>query len=157
MNDNQKLIVKPANTFYEESEYVYSMKRQPRGYCMIINNYKGNNEQIFSYRAGSIIDRQSLEFVFKQLGFEVIAHENLNAHDMKLKCFELSKDKKMKEHDGLVVILLSHGDNGKINGVDGKSVEIEDLLEYFNTDECDYLAGKPKMFFVSACRGSKSE
>jgi hypothetical protein len=157
MDVNQELLVKPANEFHEESENVYSMKHKPRGFCMIINNYKGDNDEMFSDRAGSIIDRKSLEFVFSQLGFKVIVHENLNAHDMKLKCSDLSQDKEMNKHDALAVIFLSHGDNGEIIGVDGKSVEVEELLEFFNNDECDYLKGKPKMFFVSACRGSKSE
>ncbi len=155
MDNNQELNVKPASIFHKESENIYAMKRKPRGFCMIINNYKSDNDEKFKPRNGSIIDCNSLGFVFDQLGFSVIVHENLRAYDIKLECSLLAERKELHEHDALAVIFLSHRDNGVIYGVDGETVKVAELLEYFNADKCHVLKDKPKIFFVSACRGSK--
>ena len=153
--NDETLVVQDASEFHEESKHIYAMKRKPRGFCMIIHNYNLPNEDVFPYRHGSEIDCKSLRFVFEQLGFIVIVHENLNSKEIKLNCSLLAENKELHNHDVLAVILLSHGDNGVIYGVDGEPVLIDELLEYFNADECRYLKLKPKMFFVSACRGGK--
>lgn len=49
---------------------------------------------------------------------------------------------------------MSHGDDGKIFASDhGYPPDI--LWEPFTGDNCTTLAGKPKMFFIQACRGSQ--
>jgi hypothetical protein len=47
---------------------------------------------------------------------------------------------------------LSHGEEGLIYGVD-HSCEIEHLIAPFKSNPT--LAGKPKLFFIQACRGTK--
>ncbi|XP_071770306.2 caspase-3-like [Centroberyx gerrardi] len=66
--------------------------------------------------------------------------------------FSLSQE----DHSGcasLVCVLLSHGDEGVIYGTDG-TVELTKLTGYFKGDRCRSLVGKPKLFFIQACRGS---
>lgn len=47
---------------------------------------------------------------------------------------------------------MSHGDDGKIYARDlGYPPNI--LWKHFTGDNCQTLAGKPKMFFIQACRG----
>ncbi|XP_048713805.2 caspase-7 isoform X3 [Caretta caretta] len=50
-------------------------------------------------------------------------------------------------------IFLSHGEEGFIYGTDG-ILEIKDLTTFFRGDKCKTLIGKPKLFFIQACRGS---
>nr|XP_042711208.1 caspase-7 isoform X2 [Chrysemys picta bellii] len=50
-------------------------------------------------------------------------------------------------------IFLSHGEEGYIYGTDGM-LEIKDLTTFFRGDKCKTLIGKPKLFFIQACRGS---
>ncbi|KAA8589150.1 hypothetical protein FQN60_010495, partial [Etheostoma spectabile] len=50
-------------------------------------------------------------------------------------------------------VLLSHGDEGLIYGTDGAE-KLEKLTECFKGDRCRSLVGKPKLFFIQACRGS---
>uniref|UniRef100_A0A3Q3WMC1 Caspase-3 n=1 Tax=Mola mola TaxID=94237 RepID=A0A3Q3WMC1_MOLML len=52
-----------------------------------------------------------------------------------------------------VCVLLSHGDEGVIYGTDGPE-KFENLTRYFKGDCCRSLVGKPKLFFIQACRGS---
>ena len=54
-----------------------------------------------------------------------------------------------------VVVLMSHGDTGYINGTDGGKVEVKDIQAEFDGKTCPNLKGKPKLFFIQACRGCK--
>ena len=42
-----------------------------------------------------------------------------------------------------------------LTGTDEESVDLDVLLNEFNTDNCPGLENKEKMFFVQACRGSE--
>lgn len=49
---------------------------------------------------------------------------------------------------------MTHGEtNGKIHASDSQFM-VQDLYEYFTGDKCETLIGKPKLFFIQACRGS---
>ncbi|KAL7841046.1 hypothetical protein SRHO_G00247370 [Serrasalmus rhombeus] len=50
-------------------------------------------------------------------------------------------------------MLLSHGDEGVLFGTDG-AVQLKDLTSLFRGDRCPSLVGKPKLFFIQACRGT---
>ena len=42
-----------------------------------------------------------------------------------------------------------------MEGTDRIAVPIEAILEMFNNENCPKLVDKPKLFFISACRGGK--
>ena len=56
------------------------------------------------------------------------------------------------DNDCFVCCVLSHGEEGVIYGID-QSVEIDHLISPFKS--CRSLFGKPKLFFIQACRGTK--
>ena len=58
--------------------------------------------------------------------------------------------------DCFVCVILSHGEDGIVFGTD-EAVEIKQLTDYFKGDECLTLVGKPKLFFIQACRGSVTD
>jgi caspase 7 len=52
---------------------------------------------------------------------------------------------------------MTHGKrDGKIFAADGEFM-VQDLWENFIGDKCPSLIGKPKLFFVQACRGSMTD
>merc|ERR1719419_16664 len=53
-----------------------------------------------------------------------------------------------------VCVLLSHGDEGVFFGTD-RSIELKHLTSLFRGDRCKSLVGKPKLFFIQACRGTE--
>lgn len=57
--------------------------------------------------------------------------------------------------DSTIVVVLSHGDHGLIEGVDEQSVAVDEFLSYLNGKRCPALLNKPKVFIIQACRGSK--
>lgn len=52
---------------------------------------------------------------------------------------------------------MTHGkEDGKIYSADGELL-VNELWEYFIGNNCPSLIGKPKLFFVQACRGSMTD
>ncbi len=50
----------------------------------------------------------------------------------------------------------SHGSKGVIYGTDGEEINIEnEIVQMFDANNCNGLVGKPKLFFIQACQGSK--
>lgn len=66
----------------------------------------------------------------------------------------LVSDEDHTHNDCLVVCVMSHGDTGKIYARD-MGYPPDKLWEPFLGDECISLNGKPKMFFIQACRGNQ--
>ena len=52
--------------------------------------------------------------------------------------------------------MLSHGNEGILYGYD-HSYPAQKIWEPFTADRCPSLAGKPKLFFLQACQGSKMD
>lgn len=55
--------------------------------------------------------------------------------------------------DCFVCCILTHGDEGRLYGTNGKAVVIRDLLSLFKGASAATLRGKPKLFFIQACQG----
>ncbi|NWW49821.1 CASP8 protein, partial [Pedionomus torquatus] len=129
----------------------YTMKNNPHGYCVILNNHIFKNPH--EVRNGTLKDGEAVKKVFEWLQFETVEHRNLEAKQMYEELEEYSK----KDHsnmDCFVCFILSHGEKGKIKGIDHELVNIKDLLSCFSGSNCPSLAGKPKVFFIQACQGS---
>ena len=63
--------------------------------------------------------------------------------------------KENHEHnDCLMVVVMSHGETNHIYASDGKYPS-EFLWSPFLGTNCKSLIGKPKLFFIQACRGTK--
>ncbi|KAH9384866.1 hypothetical protein HPB48_026896 [Haemaphysalis longicornis] len=65
-----------------------------------------------------------------------------------------AKAKEQSKADCLVVIVMSHGSKNVILGADGKALHLRNqIYSSFNNANCPALKGKPKLFFIQACRG----
>ncbi len=133
---------------------VYNMTSRPRGICLIIDNHEFNGCDL-SFRTGSRADADRLFNVFNQLGFDVFRYVNQTVAQMETLLKRLSINPELANHDALAVIILSHGKDDEIYGTDGGLIAVADILSLFNNINCRLMINKPKMFFLSACRGSK--
>lgn len=100
--------------------------------------------------SGSDKDAASLEFSLRKLGFDVRLSHNCTATFMRQELFKAAR----ADHstaDCFVCVILSHGDEGTVYAVD-KALELDALIQPFKQNRT--LAGKPKLFFIQACRGS---
>jgi len=102
-------------------------------------------------RTGTDVDAANLNKLFRDLGFDVIMKQNQTVEQMHRLMVDESK-KDHKDCDCVGVAVLSHGDQGVLYGID-HTIEIDKLIEPFKL--CPSLAGKPKLFFFQACRGTE--
>lgn len=134
----------------------YRMLAPVRGLCLIVNNI--NFDRKDWTRNGSDLEGNQLAQLFTQLGFKVI-HIKDKTGDQILEEFErASLDEINEKADAFVGIILSHGDSPDlIYGIDHELVSLDAILNLFNNKNCPPLIFKPKMFFIQACRGHKSD
>ncbi len=69
--------------------------------------------------------------------------------DSTIKEYAQKMSDKSDKADMIVVVVLSHGDNGKVYGTDGSYIEEQDILRYFKDES---LADIPKFFVFGWCR-----
>ncbi|CAL4067963.1 unnamed protein product [Meganyctiphanes norvegica] len=104
-------------------------------------------------------DTDITEEAFKILGFGVTVYSNLKKRDF-IGALRQCAAKDHEECDALVIVFMSHGfdKNGKeyLNLYDD-DIETSELWKEFTPDKCPGLAGKPKLFFIQACRGENTD
>ena len=134
----------------------YDMKcTHPRGLCVIINNMHFSDEN--ADRHGAQHDERELKNLFKELRFKVDVRKDLKFDEMRNLAIEYA-NLDHSNMDALVFIIMSHGGNPDlVYDVDHRAVRIEDLTSEFKASRCPTLKGKPKLFFIQACRGQLRE
>ncbi|XP_071791890.1 uncharacterized protein [Asterias amurensis] len=137
----------------QESYPQYTMNRNPRGLCMIINNKKFHGEKKMNERKGSDLDTGRLLYLFDKLHFKVEARMDMTSYEM-LSWFKEVSQMDHSKYDCFVCCIMSHGELGAVHGTDGESVEIQEILALFKSVSCRSLNGKPKLFFIQACQGT---
>ncbi|NWH24165.1 CASP3 protein, partial [Grus americana] len=134
-------------------DYSYRMDYPEMGECVIINNKNFHRKTGMLPRSGTDADAASVREVFMMLGYKIKINNDLSCGDI----FKLLKNVSEEDHSkrsSFVCVLLSHGDEGFIYGTDGP-LELKALTSLFRGDRCRSLAGKPKLFFIQACRGTE--
>ncbi|XP_077551273.1 caspase-2-like [Haemaphysalis longicornis] len=129
----------------------YRMEKKPRGKCIIINNIAFDNRT--DIREGAEHDAKAMESLFRKLHFYVTVYRDVTAEDLELLLSRAAMADEQKDADCLIVILMSHGAKGVIASKDGKTIPLSSgVYRWFNKDFCPALGGKPKLFFIQACR-----
>lgn len=132
---------------------VYKMDHPRRGKAIVINNKQFRSHLQLPDRNGTDQDASALSCRFAELDFDVDLKNDQTVQQM----MNLMKQAAAEDHsdaDCFACAILTHGENGEIYGVDEK-IEVKELLEPFKGNRCETLAGKPKLFFIQACRGTK--
>ncbi|ROT64918.1 caspase 2 [Penaeus vannamei] len=130
----------------------YNMSHKQRGHCVIFNHRHFDQHTGLGERNGTDRDRDQAQALFTNLGFQVTVYNNLRVYEVKEKIQDLAFDVNHSECDALAVVFMSHGEKDVLWGRDG-TFNPDYLFENFKADQCSTLAGKPKLFFIQACRG----
>ncbi|RXM28504.1 Caspase-7 [Acipenser ruthenus] len=144
-SESHNRVVSPA--------FQYKMNYKRLGKCIIINNKNFHVQTGMTVRNGTDRDAGELFKCFKTLGFEVCIYNDQTCQNMGT----LLRDASKEDHSDsscFACILLSHGEEGMIYGTDG-AIPIKTMTSLFRGDMCKSLVGKPKLFFIQACRGSE--
>ena len=145
--------MKDVDPAVDDGASYYNMDHKFRGKALIFNNTKFRKLSL-SDRRGSKKDGKDLETVLGKLGFDVDVLPDYTLEQIQEKLEEASQDRDLnRDSDCLVVVALSHGDcESKIAAADTWYLD-EELWEPFLAGRCNSLKGKPKLFFLNACRG----
>ncbi|XP_039556036.1 caspase-8-like isoform X2 [Passer montanus] len=137
----------------------YKMTSRPCGVCLILNNHNfaKAREGVLEHkhmkdRNGTDVDAAALRNVFSKLHFRVEEYRDLTADEIR-ETVNIFQSADHEDKDCFVCCILSHGKKGIIYGVDGQEVPIRELTTSFTAENCNSLAGKPKVFFIQACQG----
>ncbi|XP_038062568.1 caspase-3-like [Patiria miniata] len=133
----------------------YRMDRKPRGLCLIINN--NTFDKPLKPRPGSEIDTGKLDKLFTKLHFKVEVKENLTGSVMCTLFQDVSQSHRHKNYACFACCIMTHGTLDEVWGTDGMPLKINWIQGLFTADSCNSLTGKPKLFFIQACRGSSHQ
>uniref|UniRef100_A0A671K961 Caspase-3 n=1 Tax=Sinocyclocheilus anshuiensis TaxID=1608454 RepID=A0A671K961_9TELE len=147
---------KPMTAHYERR---LVMKNKPHFYQLLPRNFQKQHTHtqliLFSgmgVRNGTDEDAKNAMQTFSKLGFKYKISNDQTVSQMKDLLTKVSKEDHSKSAM-FACVLLSHGDDGRIFGTDD-CIELKELIALFRGDRCKSLVGKPKLFFIQACRGS---
>lgn len=132
--------------------FKYSLDFPSIGQCIIINNKNFDRTTGMNQRNGTDVDAANVMKVFSKFGYKVKVYNDQTVKQMTDVLIAASQDDH-SSYASFICVLLSHGDEGVFFGTDG-SVELKYLTSLFRGDRCKSLAGKPKLFFIQACRGT---
>ncbi|XP_074545056.1 caspase-8-like [Halichoeres trimaculatus] len=168
---------KPSEIKRPNQDDPYQLNSRPVGLCVIINNEKFFNKE--DDRPGTNKDAESLAKVFSWLGFRVLMFKDQTRDqmDQTLTCLasvsdssQLQQLRRVKEWSGgcftdfqgaakhgdaFICCILSHGDKGVVEGIDGKPLSIKEITRAFKATDQSALTGKPKVFLIQACQGGQ--
>uniref|UniRef100_A0A8C1DJC5 Caspase 7, apoptosis-related cysteine peptidase n=1 Tax=Cyprinus carpio carpio TaxID=630221 RepID=A0A8C1DJC5_CYPCA len=133
--------------------FQYKMSHRRIGKCIIINNKNFDEKTGMNVRNGTDRDAGELFKCFTNLGFEVTIYNDQTCKNMEWLLKKVSEEDH-SDRSCFACILLSHGEEGMIYGTDG-AMPIKSMTSFFRGDMCKSLLGKPKLFFIQACRGSE--
>ncbi|XP_045169393.2 uncharacterized protein LOC123532100 [Mercenaria mercenaria] len=156
---------------HQTMAFEYRSNHSSRGTALIIGNeFKGQKAE----RKGCKEDVIMMQELFRRLDFNVTTFMNLSAAQMKEKLTQASKNKNNEDSDCFVFVLSTHGhevfveDMGQVYpsgadvwrhgvlGEDGTTVYVDDIIDIFTDDKTYKLAGKPKLFFLQACKSRQT-
>ncbi|KAJ9575402.1 hypothetical protein L9F63_025647, partial [Diploptera punctata] len=134
----------------EKDAEEYNMRHSRRGIAIIFNHKKFS---MMASRSGTDKDCVNLSVQLQNLGFEVRSYDDLTFGELSQVLSTTSKEDHSNA-DCLMVVVMSHGDPGYLHSRD-RRYQTEELWLRFVGNKCPTLAGKPKLFFIQACRGTK--
>ena len=128
------------------------MTKKPSGLALIINNKHFDSKCCKKPREGTDVDAANLKQVFTYLGFITEVLHDQDTDQMLCNLRKLAQYDH-RNYDCVVICILTHGTQGKLYGSNGDLIEVQKLITLFNGDQAPSLVGKPKLFFLQACRG----
>ncbi|KAF3693555.1 Caspase-3 [Channa argus] len=146
-------VHKSSTKVADSDSYCYKMDYPRLGVCLIINNKNFHKSTRMSTRDGTDVDAALAKKTFTDLGYETRVVNDQTVKQMVKLLWNVSKE----DHGNsasFVCVFLSHGDEGVIYGTDGPE-KFENLTKFFKGHSCRSLIGKPKLFFIQACRGTE--
>ena len=148
---HQLQLANPRST-HDDGDF-YKMSTAPHGICLIINNYKFHHldpQKRHPDRGGAEVDVHNLSQTFKYLCYKIEVIENVPSDEMQAIMLRMA-NRDHSQYDSFVCCILTHGERDVVHGSNCEPVNLHDLAGVMKM--CPSMHGKPKLFFIQACRG----
>ena len=145
VNENKPGKIYPSKM---TDDFSYDTSNEKRGIALIFN-HEFDGEKL---RKGTIQDGTSMIAALKSLQFEVRYFSDKKLHEIKDILHEVSLEDHSNNDCFLVTVMTHGGKGGQIDAAD-RNYSVQVLWENFLGENCKTLIGKPKLFFIQACRG----
>ncbi|KPJ12221.1 Caspase Nc [Papilio machaon] len=140
---------------------LYKTRGHQRGILVIFSYIQFCND-IEKYRKGVDIDCKKLKYLFDEIGFSVIAYQNLTKQETETTLKRL--EEVLVGTECVFIVVSSHGyeraprsADTDIRCSDGHLLSFLDIVERFNNANLPALRGVPKVFISQLCRGRNEE
>lgn len=147
-DDNQTTCSKSKAKLF----FSYNMSHKKRGIFVIFNHKEYHLKLEASKRDGTDRDRDNLAQIAQALGFKVFIQNDLRVREL-LNVMEECARQNYVDCDCFACAILTHGDSSDILYAHDGKYSIQEL--FAPLQNCQTLVGKPKLFFVQACRGNR--
>ncbi|XP_048368639.1 caspase-3-like [Sphaerodactylus townsendi] len=129
------------------------MANQKKNRALLIVNYDFyRSQEKLTPRPGAKKEAKRLFKALSECNYTVQLHYDLTAEEIQ----ELYEKECDADHgDYFVSILSSHGEEGVIFDCEGRPVQLTQIFHALSPPRSHKLSGKPKIFFIQACRGEK--
>lgn len=151
---------------YSRKSHKPGSSKHPHGVALIISNEEFDRSAKLSRRVCSPYDDKRLTESLSALGYRVVLKKNQTGAEMN-RLFDAIQANRpgelhiKQEDDSFVCVISSHGDWDSHKNTDliygrdrGTFYLQESVYEKLNAIKCPHLKGKPKLFFIQACRGA---
>jgi len=144
--------VQPAEDFciqYNvDSENFYDMQTFPQGKLVLFNvrNFKNGMLE----RQGTDRDADGLCDLFLELGYVAYRYDNSTKAEI-LTVMEVASSDDYSNLSCFACVILANGEGDEVIYGTDQEIKINQVVSKFRNNK--NLAGKPKLFFIQACRG----
>ncbi|XP_070808364.1 caspase-3-like [Pituophis catenifer annectens] len=123
-----------------------------RNRAVIIVNHQFLQAKGLRPRVGARREADKLFRALSKCNYDVKLFLDLTAKEIE----EVYEKESQAEHGKCFVsILSSHGEEGSIMDCQGQALNLTCIYKILSPERCPHLAGKPKIFFIQACRGNR--
>lgn len=139
-------------------ETLYYPMRNPRrrGHCLILNYATFDQFQVGGgSREGTETDVHTLVTTFTTLGFDVLQPYTNLTRQATIDVLYFESKVNHADADCFALCILSHGDRNDVIYCTDGPLKVDYILGLFTSEKCASLMGKPKLFFIQACRGNQ--
>lgn len=148
--------LEPVSLTTQTDSMDYNMCHANRGMCLIFDNENfAPSRGIGNYppRIGSHVDAANLSNIFTFLGFDVHIFKDKTASQIRLTLKSVA-EYDHSQNDCFICCVLTHGEYGSLHSYDDR-YPIDNIFVNFLGHRCPSLVGKPKLFFIQACQGTR--
>lgn len=110
--------------------------------CKTLNDRKGTELDVFALKRS-----------FELLGFEIAVYNDVTVAELTA-ILKANAKEDHSDADCFACCVMTHGDQANLWARNDR-YPVNLLYSHFTADNCPTLTGKPKLFFIQACRGEK--